>query len=418
MRVFSLIFVMSLWALPLKAWPPIAGPQEAKLLVEIEELRDSLLSLGIHEPSTNSSKLLLYMIGGYGLGATAANILQLNSGNGEWLLTAFAGLGVGLGAFIAFEELPKILFKRARVFQKIKSLSSRSDRFASTRQQFEKLVLDSAIAFYPVIELERLANSLDRWLYLSMVHKLVFKFASYRAVSVDLKRAFVIFYQSLKSLELQAAKQKDLSAIYRSNFVRMQIIGFLGSLAREEGWEAKKNLALHLGISLEDLTAITEQWNFERARQFEGEIKKQSYIIDFLPEDSKVRAELDLSNDGFYLRLHERHFDRNDRLWFAQFKKAPSKVLGSGFWIRFPHLGQSAWHFYHFDDRIFEKINSTLGYAEVTTNPFDSQSFQTLDWEDSFFDHQVFLENIQKKLSNSQQTTLKSICAKAIRAFF
>jgi len=409
---------MSLWALPLKAWPPIAGPQEAKLLVEIEELRDSLLSLGIHEPSTNSSKLLLYMIGGYGLGATAANILQLNSGNGEWLLTAFAGLGVGLGAFIAFEELPKILFKRARVFQKIKSLSSRSDRFASTRQQFEKLVLDSAIAFYPVIEFERLANPLDRWFYLSMVHKLTFKFATYREISVDLQRAFRIFYQSLNSLELHAAKQNDLSAIYRSGHIRMHIIGLLGSSIKEKGWDAKKNLAQHLKLPVETLASITEEWMTERPGFSSKKPKHQSYLIDFLPNESKIKAELDLAGDGFFLRLHENFFDPDDQAWFDRFKKSPSEMLGGGFWIRFPKLGQSVWHFYRFEDRVFEKISSPLGYAELSLNPFDSQSLRVLDWEDSFLEHENFQARIQKILILSNSSRFKAICKKALKNFF
>lgn len=418
MRIFIFILLGSLWAFPLKAWPPIAGPQEAKLLVEIEEVRASLADFGIHEPSTNGSKLLIYMLGGYGLGASAASVMQLNSGNGEWLLTAFAGLGLGVGAFVAFEELPKILFKRVRLFQKIKNLADRSDRFASTRERFEKLVIDSAIAFYPVIELERLINPLDRWIYLSMVHKITFKYAAYKEISFDLQRAFRIFYQSLNSLEIHAAKQRDLSAIYRSSHLRMHIVGFLGSMVKDKGWEAKKNLAMHLRIPLEALAAVTEDWNFEKSKKLKRRAESENYLVDFLSKDSKVRAELDLSGDGFFLRLPEELFNPNDQTWFDRFKKSPSEMLGKGFWIRFPKLEQSAWHFYRFEDKIFNKISSPLGHAEITLNPFDSQTIKVLDWEDSFSDPQVFQLSIQKKLEVSERVSFKSLCSRALKAFF
>lgn len=418
MRIFTLILLGSLWAFPLKAWPPIAGPQEAKLLVEIEEVRASLADYGVHEPSTNTSKLLIYMLGGYGLGASAASVMQLNSGNGEWLLTAFAGLGLGLGVYIGFEELPRILFKRIRLFQKIKSLADRSDRFASTREQFEKLVLDSAIAFYPVIELERLVNPLDRWIYLSMVHKITFKYAAYKEISLDLQRAFRIFYQSLNSLEIHAAKQRDLSAIYRSSHLRMHIVGFLGSMVKDKGWEAKKNLAMHLRIPIEALAAVTEDWNFEKSKNLKQRPKLQTYLVDFLSDDAKVRAELDLSGDGFFLRLPEELFNPNDQTWFDRFKKSPSEMMGGGFWIRFPNLDQRVWHFYRFEDQVFDKISSPLGHAELTLNPFDSQAIKILDWEDSFSDPKNFQTNILKRLEISQRDRFKAFCSKAIKAFF
>ncbi len=416
-KIFFFVLIASFWSLSLRAWPPVAGPQEVKLLVEIEDLRKQVAKLTASDVVTDSPKFALYLVGGYAFGATLSQLLEFS--HGPWILASVGGLMGGLFGYLIVEDVPRLLFKRAKILRKIEKLAERVDQFSSTRERFEHLVLDMAIGFHPLVALERLGSQLDRWRYLNTVAKLVFRYSSRQEVSGALHRAFRVLYRSLDSLEIHAAKQGDLSAIYRSSQLRMNMAGFLGNLARKTGLEAQKNLAEHLGLPLETLNLIVDEWNLELKKSKEiGSKSPARELLDFLPVGSKIRAELSVSDAVFSLRVPQEVFDSQDPDWFQKFKQSPGLILGSGFWIRFPELDQKAWHFYRLEDPLFEKISSPLGHAELSLNPFDSRNTKILNWQSSFFDQKVYQQAIKQALMISNASMMKSICSKFLSAFF